>query len=846
MQDISHHTPMIQQYLKIKAQYQDILLFYRMGDFYELFFDDAKKAAELLDITLTARGKSNGDPIPMAGVPYHAAENYIAKIVKKGLSIAICEQIGDPNSSKGPVERQVVRIITPATVSEEAFLDTNSDSILLSIFVKNDKYYLAYTSYTQGKIYLLNKINNLVELKNEVLKLSPQEIITNCNNLKEQNIFEKPIKVLEEWFFSSFEAKKHISDSLDLSLATNILKQYKSEQIISIGSILGYLATTLKNTPRHITNVSSNEDEQILNIDVNSRVNLELDNNSKSSLLSIIDKCKTSLGSRLLRRYFKNPTKNLDKISLRHNIINSFKENHHFLKLQEVLNYISDIERIISRVALGTVKPKDLVSLQDSLEQLPKLKKLLTEKEINEIQTLNNGIYQLDELVELLDKAIIANPPVTIRDGGVIKEGFDKELDELKSIKDNSYDFLLNFEQSQKKKTGINTLKVGYNRVHGYYIELSKQYANQIPTEYTRRQTLKASERYITEELKIFEDKVLSSKEKALAREKLIYDSLLKKVLEYYNQIQQTAESVAQIDVLANFAERAIKLNLRQPNFNSHGKLELKEVRHLAIEQNIDEPFIPNNTSLTKDTHTLEIITGPNMGGKSTYMRQVAQLIFLAHLGSFVPANYADICDIDTIYTRIGASDDISSGRSTFMVEMTETAYILNNASSNSLVIMDEIGRGTSTFDGLSLAEACAEKFAKIGAFTLFATHYFELTELVNKYSNIKNIHFEAKEYKDNIYFMHKAVEGAAKKSYGIQVAKLAGIPSDVLKSAQQNLHKLENKQPIIKEINQVQSSLDFENAKEQNSLEEKIKSIDINNITPIEALNILFELKNS
>ncbi|MED7820076.1 MULTISPECIES: DNA mismatch repair protein MutS [unclassified Francisella] len=846
MQDISHHTPMIQQYLKIKAQYQDILLFYRMGDFYELFFDDAKKAAELLDITLTARGKSNGDPIPMAGVPYHAAENYIAKIVKKGLSIAICEQIGDPNSSKGPVERQVVRIITPATVSEEAFLDTNSDSILLSIFVKNDKYYLAYTSYTQGKIYLLNKINNLIELKNEVLKLSPQEIITNCNNLKEQNIFEKPIKVLEEWFFSSFETKKHISDSLDLSLATNILKQYKSEQIISIGSILGYLATTLKNTPRHITNVSSNEDEQILNIDVNSRVNLELDNNSKSSLLSIIDKCKTSLGSRLLRRYFKNPTKNLDKISLRHNIINNFKENHHFLKLQEVLNYISDIERIISRVALGTVKPKDLVSLQDSLEQLPKLKKLLTEKETNEIQTLNNGIYQLDELVELLDKAIIENPPVTIRDGGVIKEGFDKELDELKSIKDNSYDFLLNFEQSQKKKTGISTLKVGYNRVHGYYIELSKQYANQVPTEYTRRQTLKASERYITEELKIFEDKVLSSKEKALAREKLIYDSLLKKVLEYYSQIQQTAENIAQIDVLANFAERAIKLNLKQPNFNNNGKLDLKEVRHLAIEQNIDEPFIPNNTSLTKDTHTLEIITGPNMGGKSTYMRQVAQLIFLAHLGSFVPASYANICDIDTIYTRIGASDDISSGRSTFMVEMTETAYILNNASSNSLVIMDEIGRGTSTFDGLSLAEACAEKFAKIGAFTLFATHYFELTELINRYSNIKNIHFEAKEYKDNIYFMHKAVEGAAKKSYGIQVAKLAGIPSDVLKSAQQNLHKLENKQPIIKEINQVQSSLDFENAKEQNSLEEKIKSIDINSITPIEALNILFELKNS
>lgn len=846
MQDISHHTPMIQQYLKIKAQYQDILLFYRMGDFYELFFDDAKKAAEILDITLTARGKSNGDPIPMAGVPYHAAESYIAKIVKKGLSIAICEQIGDPNTSKGPVERDVVRIITPATVSEEAFLDTNTDSILLSIFVKNDKYHLAYTSYTQGKIYLLNRINNLTELKNEVLKLSPQEIITNSQELKEQDVFQKPIKVLEEWFFSNFEAKKHIADSLDVSLVTNVLKQYKTEQVVAIGSILGYLATTLKNTPRHITDISFNEDEQILNIDINSRINLELDNNSKSSLLNIIDKCKTSLGSRLLRRYFKSPTKDLDKIHLRHNIIDSFKENHHFLKLQEVLSYISDIERIISRVALGTVKPKDLVSLQSSLEQLPKLKELLSQKKTDELQSLNSGIYQLDKLVELLDKAIIENPPVTIRDGGVIKEGFDKELDELKSIKDNSYDFLLKFEQLQKQKTGISTLKVGYNRVHGYYIELSKQYADQVPAEYTRRQTLKASERYITEELKDFEDKILSSKEKALAREKLIYNSLLKKVLEYYNQIQQTAENISQIDVLANFAERAIKLNLRQPNFNNHGKLNLKEVRHLAIEQNIDEPFIPNSTSLTKDTHTLEIITGPNMGGKSTYMRQVAQLIFLAHLGSFVPASHADICDIDTIYTRIGASDDISSGRSTFMVEMTETAYILNNASSNSLVIMDEIGRGTSTFDGLSLAEACAEKFAKIGAFTLFATHYFELTELVNKYSNIKNIHFEAKEYKDNIYFMHKAVEGAAKKSYGIQVAKLAGIPSDVLKSAKQNLHKLENKQSIVIDSNQPQTSLDLESPNQPDVLREKLDNIDINNITPVEALNILFELKKS
>ena len=843
MTDTSHHTPMIQQFLKIKSQYPDILLFYRMGDFYELFFDDAIKAAELLEITLTARGKSNGDPIPMAGVPYHAAEGYIAKIVKRGLSVAICEQTGAVGESKGPVERQVTRIITPATVSEEAFLDSKEDSILLSIFAKNGKYHLAYTSYTQGKIYLHKTASNLAELKSEISKLAPKEVITNSQELSENTDMGISIGYLEEWYYSSSDAKRNITNSLDVALASSVLQNNKPEQITVIGSIIAYLSHTLKKLPSHITAISFTENESVLNIDSNSRSNLEIDSNSKSSLIGIIDKCKTSLGSRLLRRYFKNPTKDLEKITTRHAVIEAFSSNHNFLKTQETLSYISDIERIISRVALGTVKPKDLISLQSSFQQLPELKKSLTVIDSKELGQINDNIHQLDDLVTLLNNAIIENPPMTIRDGGVIKTGFDSELDELKSIKDNSYDYLLKFEQEQKQKTGISNLKVGYNRVHGYYIELSKAYADKVPAEYIRRQTLKGNERYITEELKDFEGKVLSSKEKALAREKIIYEALLKKVLEYYTQIQQTAESIAKIDVLANFAERAIKLNLNKPRFNNTGKLNLKEVRHLAIEQNIDEPFIPNDTNLTRDTHTLEIITGPNMGGKSTYMRQVAQLIFLAHIGSFVPASEADVCDIDTIYTRIGASDDISSGRSTFMVEMSETAFILNNATNKSLVIMDEIGRGTSTFDGLSLADACAEEFARIGAFTLFATHYFELTELANKHSNIKNIHFEAKEYKENIYFMHKAVDGAAKKSYGIQVAKLAGIPTDVLKSAKENLHKLENKTPIV-EANSPQASFSLEEEIAPNLLKDKLDSIEINNITPIEALNLLLELK--
>lgn len=455
MQEVSNHTPMIQQYLKIKSQYPDILLFYRMGDFYELFFDDAKNAAELLDITLTARGKSNGESIPMAGVPYHAAEGYIAKIVKKGLSVAICEQIGDPSISKGPVERQVTRIITPATVSEEAFLDSNQDSILVSIYEKNNKYHIAYTSYTQGKIHLTNTVTNSSDLKNQILKLSPQEIITNSNNLVEKNIFNKPVKVLEEWYFSNFEAKKHILNSFDNSFANNILNLYKKEQLTAIGSILAYLTNTLKSIPKHISDIHLDEDQNRLNIDINSRNNLELDNNSKSSLLNIMDKCKTSLGSRLLRRYFKNPTRDLNKISLRHNVIKSFRKQHYFLKIQDILSYINDIERIISRVALGTVKPKDLVSLNSSLEQLPKLKSLLEEINTSEIININNHIHQIDELTKLLNKAIVDNPPMTIRDGGVIKHGFDQELDELRGLKDNSYDFLLKFETLQKQKQGL-------------------------------------------------------------------------------------------------------------------------------------------------------------------------------------------------------------------------------------------------------------------------------------------------------------------------------------------------------------------------------------------------------
>ena len=838
------HTPMIQQFLKIKAQYPDILLFYRMGDFYELFFDDAEVAAELLDITLTARGKSNDVPIPMAGVPYHAAEGYIAKIIKRGLSVAICEQIGDPATSKGPVERAVTRIITPATVSEDSFLETNEDSILATIYAKGSSFFVAYANYTQGKIFTLEQLDSTLALKNEILRLKPKEIVTNTDSILEME-FSTAVKVLDEWHYKLTDCKSKIKSNLAKSIADNFLANTKNETTICVGSLLSYLDTNLKNTPNHIYDICKDNSADILNIDNNSRINLEIESsNPKSSLIKIIDKCKTNLGSRLLKNFFKRPTLNQQEITRRHSVINSLKDSFAYTNIQEALQYTSDIERIISRVALNTSKPKDLVALKETLATLPNLKSHLGKIKNVELENINANISELTELLELLEQSIIETPPATIRDGGIVKEGFDAELDRLKKIKDNAYDFLAKFEMEQKERTGINTLKVGYNRVHGYYIEMSKAYADKAPAEYVRRQTLKGSERYITEDLKSFENEVLSSKEKALAREKAIYENILKEALKYYTDIQKTAEQLANIDVLANFAERAINLKLTQPKFNSKGNLDIQEVRHLAIEQNITEPFIPNDTKLSAKKQTLEIITGPNMGGKSTYMRQVAQLVFLAHIGCFVPANFADICQVDSVFTRIGASDDIASGRSTFMVEMTETAYILDKATKNSLVIMDEIGRGTSTFDGLALAQACAEKLANIGAFTFFATHYFELTELDKQYKNIKNIHFEASEYNDDIYFLHKARDGAAKKSYGIQVAKLAGISHDVIISAEKNLKELEAKSANTKTK---QADL-FENItlNRLSEVEQQILNLQLDDITPIQALNMLNEFKKT
>jgi len=842
---MQQHTPMIRQFLKIKADYPDILLFYRMGDFYELFFDDAKQAADLLEITLTVRGKSGGKPIPMAGVPFHASDNYIAKLIKKGLSVAICEQIGSPSQAKGPMKREVTRIITPGTVSEEEFLDSNEDSITACLFFEKEHCHIAYISYTQGEVIVKSIANNTKIIDQSLKELKAREIIT---NIIDDNLIQnyQNTKEVPQWYFSISTAGEQIRKSFyhNKVQSEEYLNAFDENELIAIGGLLEYLSETQKTNLKHILSIEKEARQRILFIDQNSRENLEIDSkNSKISLLKIIDKCKTSAGSRLLKRYFQKPTRNLDIINERHQITISLKENNIYNELQEILKFHADIERIISRVALSTVKPKDLIALKDTLISIRDIKNILNSIQGSEINELNKKLVVLDDLIKILEKAVIDNPPVTIRNGGVIAKGFDVELDELKDIKNNAYDFLLSFEKEQKEITKIPNLKVGFNRVHGYYIETTKQYAKQVPEDYFRIQTLKASERYSNDKLKEFEIKVLSSTERALAREKIIYETLLNEVYNYYEEVQNLARNLAKLDVQCNFAERCGFLNLIQPNFNQDNKLEIIQARHLAIENNLDDQFIPNDTILSNKNALLEIITGPNMGGKSTYMRQVAHIVFLSYIGCFVPATSANICDIDAIFTRIGAADDISSGRSTFMVEMTETADILINATSNSLIIMDEVGRGTSTLDGLALAFACVDKLDRIKAYTMFATHYFELTKLAEDNGNIKNIHFEAKEYNEQIFFMHNAKQGSAKKSYGIQVAKLAGVPKDVIDNAHKKLNLLEN--PVL----QIENKKPAKNSKMKVSIKDSqliadLQSIDLENITPIEALQILNNLK--
>ncbi len=792
----STHTPMMQQYLRIKAEHPHELVFYRMGDFYELFYDDAKKASELLDVTLTARGKSNGEPIPMAGIPYHAADGYLAKLVRKGVSVAICEQIGDPATSKGPVERKVVRIVTPGTVSDESLLDASRDNLLVALCVHEEQFGIASLDIGAGRFQVL-EVEGLEAALGELQRLSPAELLV-PDNLAISEITEqrRGLRRRAPWEFELETAQRLLAQQFGTQDLAGFGCDHMLVALAAAGCLLAYAKETQRTALPHINSLQSENREEAVVMDAATRRNLELDTNltggDENTLFHVLNTSATAMGGRLLRRWLNRPLRDLTTLKLRQQSISALLTNYHFETLRGTLRQIGDLERILGRVALRSARPRDLSRLFASLSAYPLLQSQLQEADAGHLRSLATEIGTFPELEELLDRAIVDNPPVVIRDGGVIAEGYDSELDELRNISTNAGQFLLDLETRERERTGINTLKVGYNRVHGYFIEISRGQAEQAPADYIRRQTLKNAERFITPELKEFEDKALSAKSRALAREKGLYEEIIERLNEELLPLQIAAAAVAELDVLATLAERADSLNFTPPELTAEPGIHYVAGRHPVVEQVSDHPFVPNSLVLN-DQRRMLIVTGPNMGGKSTYMRQTALVTLLAHIGSYVPAEQATIGLVDRIFTRIGSSDDLAGGRSTFMVEMTETANILNNASDRSLVLMDEIGRGTSTFDGLSLAWACAIQLAeRVRAFTLFATHYFELTQLPEDYPTVANVHLDATEHHDNIVFLHNIQEGPASKSYGLQVAKLAGIPAPVIHLAQQQLAQLE------------------------------------------------------
>ncbi|HEY7885250.1 MAG TPA: DNA mismatch repair protein MutS [Cellvibrionaceae bacterium] len=790
------HTPMMQQYFRIKAEHPHELVFYRMGDFYELFFDDAKRASELLDVTLTSRGKSGGNPIPMAGIPYHAADGYLAKLVRAGVSVAICEQIGDPATSKGPVERKVMRIVTPGTVSDEALLDERRDNLLVAVYESDDTFGFASLDMASGR-FLVQEVEGLDAALGELQRLSPAELLIS-DDFATPAFAEgrKGLRRRGPWEFELDTAKRLLTQQFGTQDLAGFGCDHLPRAIAAAGCLLSYARETQRTALPHVRSITAESREQTVIMDAATRRNLELDTNlgggDEHTLFSVLNHAATSMGGRLLRRWLNRPLRDLTVLQQRQKAIHTLLHNYQFEVIHQVLKRVGDMERILGRLALRSSRPRDLSRLLSSLACYPELQTAIGEAQSPRLQQLAEQINTFPDLVELLDKAIIENPPVVIREGGVIAPGYDAELDELRDISSNAGQYLVDLEIRERERTGIATLKVGYNRVHGYFIELTRAQAEQAPADYIRRQTLKNAERYITPELKQFEDKALSAKSRALTREKALYEELLDILGEQLLPLQDSAAAVAELDVLTTLAERADALNFCQPALAANPGINIVGGRHPVVEQVTDAPFVPNDLNFGPERHML-IVTGPNMGGKSTYMRQTALIVLLAHIGSFVPAASASIGLVDRIFTRIGSSDDLASGRSTFMVEMTETANILHNATAQSLVLMDEIGRGTSTFDGLALAWAAARHLAiSLKAYTLFATHYFELTRLPEALPGIVNVHLNATEHKHTIVFLHKVQEGPASKSYGIQVARLAGIPDPVLENAEEQLAILE------------------------------------------------------
>jgi DNA mismatch repair protein MutS len=840
-----NHTPMMQQYLRIKAENPDYLLFYRMGDFYELFYDDAHKAAELLDITLTARGSSNGAPIPMAGVPYHAADSYLSRLIKLGESVAICEQVGDPAKSKGPVERKVVRVLTPGTLTEEALLDSRNEKLLVAVSEHKGRFGLAAADISSGR-FIVTEIETVAELQAELARLQPAELLVCDSDLDIYQQFEKQLRPLPEWHFEEKAARRRLCEHFQVSDLNGYGCDALTLAVSAAGCLLNYAQQTHRTALPHLRRISVEHTGDSIRLDPQSRRNLELEQNLSggrdNTLISVLDKTATPMGARLLRRWLMRPIRDTRILKQRQEGIQQFIEQQSFTDCHELMRQLGDIERILSRIALRTARPRDFMHLRGMLEMLPAMHDLLAPMASLHLRNLDRTLGRFEELKQLLRSAIIDEPPVLIRDGGVIRAGYHAELDRLRDLHQNASGFLSELEQRERERTGVSSLKVGYNKVHGYYIELSRAHDVEVPTEYVRRQTLKHAERYITPELKSFEEQVLSANEKALALEKQLYDELFDKLAPDLPALEQSAAALAELDVLANLAERAETLDYVAPLFTDKPGIEIEAGRHPVVEYSQSTPFCANDLRLTAEQPML-IITGPNMGGKSTYMRQTALIVLMAHMGSFVPASKAVIGPVDQVFTRIGASDDLASGRSTFMVEMNEAANILNNATQHSLVLMDEIGRGTSTFDGLALAWSCAEKLLRdIGAYTLFATHYFEMTQLPERYEQARNVHLDAIEHGDRIVFLHQLKEGAANQSYGLQVAQLAGVPDDVITAARLKLQQLEQHRYQTEESRK-QPQPDLFVSNEKSELEQQLSRINPDELTPKQALELLYAL---
>jgi len=844
---LDRHTPMMQQYLRIKAEHPDHLLFYRMGDFYELFFEDARRGAALLDLTLTHRGESAGTSIPMAGVPHHTLESYLARLLRLGESAVICEQVGTPTPGKGPVERSVSRIVTPGTVTDEALLESSRDNLLAALYQDGGRYALAWLDLSGGRFCVLEtprEADWLAELERlrPAELLIPEDFVVLPPGTAHRALRRRPL-----WHFDAASARTRLCQQF----RTHDLGGFGAEDldagIAAAGALLGYVEDTQRGALPHLRALHVEQPEDSLLLDAATRRNLELETNlrggSEHTLAAVLDRAQTPMGSRLLRRWMQRPLRDQHALRRRYQAVTTLREAPARAALQQALRGMGDLERILTRIALATARPRDLTSLRGGLARLPELHALLAELDSPLLGDLRTALHDHTAIHDRLARALVMDPPALLRDGGAIAPGFDAELDHLRALSENADGFLLDLERRERERTGIATLKVGYNRVHGYYIELGRSHAERIPPEYTRRQTLKGAERYITEELKRFEDQVLGARERALMREKALFEALLAELAGELAALQETVTAVATLDVLACLAERALTLDWSEPELTHEARLEIEAGRHPVIEHALDEPFVPNDLRLDPDRRLL-VITGPNMGGKSTYMRQVALIVLLAHMGSHVPARAACIGPVDRIFTRIGAADELASGRSTFMVEMTETANILHHATARSLVLMDEIGRGTGTYDGLALARACAEDLAtRIGAFTLFATHYFELTELAQSLAGVANVHLQVAEHGESLIFLHSVQDGPASRSYGLQVAALAGVPRPVVAAARRHLDALEALPAVPPPAPSPQLPLFAPPEPEALTM---LRALDPDRLSPREALDLLYRLRES